>query len=281
MTGTPSTGNDRDPASDRPEMVDRFSDRPDDEAGSSADAGASAGAKWIAVDLARIIRLPTRLKRLWPPEMMPRSTSKPDASAAEDDDRAHTSANASTPAPDLPGALTAAPPAPQRRRDLDVLTAWLTGFAAELEFADARMTLVISTGADAVHLEAALHDHTALAILVLRGPGFDQFRGFQLLRRITLTDLAPTVQELSTLIEEDCVLTLTYLHSHGAGGMEFLLRQHGHWLRPELERRREEIRVSRQVDAGDEAIRTLLAAVLTQLCFTSAQSPAATNGVRA
>ncbi|WP_309131972.1 hypothetical protein [Brevibacterium sp.] len=244
---------------------------------STAKPGDSCGgAKWIAVDFARLVRLPARLKCLWPAEMTPRSTSQAAAparrkSVGDADSTAHEPAST----PVLPIGLTTAVPTPQRSRDPDVLTAWLTGFAAELDFADARMTLVISSGTDAVHLEAMVHDHTALAILALRGVDFDEFSGFQLLRRLSLDELAPAVQELSALIDRDCVLTLTYLHACGPGGMEFLLRQDGRWLRPELERTGEGISANRQVDAGAEAIRTLFASVLTRLRFTSVQSPTA------
>lgn len=290
-------------------MTNRVGDMADSSAGPEGDSVGSPGsaAKWIAVDLPRIVRLPERLRLLWPVEMRPRPA--PDASGRSTHTGPSTGTGPSTEAGPSTGTapatgtvpasgtapatgavpasvcggrqaaelqspvnLLSTPPDPQQKRGPDVLTAWLTGFAAEFGRADARLTIVISSGAAVVHLECAVREATALSILVLRGAEFEQMAAFQLLRRLRTDELASTVEDLAGLIEADCVLTLTSVHVGGSAQMEFLLRRGGRWMRSRLHRDSAGIRADGEVEAGDHAVRALLTSVLAGLLLISARA---------
>lgn len=234
------------------------------------------GGQWFVVDFARIMRLPERLRRLWPRELMPRapmsretiSRVEPGGAASRAEPRGAASAGEMSGTEDsvmleeMPDARTGA----RTGRGLDVLSAWLTGFAAELNLTQSRMAIVISSGAETVHLEIGVCEDTCLAILALRGEGFGEFEGFELLRRIRMTDLAQSVEDLGHLVEKDCVLTLSHMTTGGDSGLEFLHRNGDTWSRPTLQRCESGITVGAEVDAGAAAVRTLVAAALTRLC---------------
>src|SRR5699024_12624132 len=59
------------------------------------------------------------------------------------------------------------------QRELDVLTAWVAGFAAELNDVDARVTVVVSSGTETVHLALCLGGSSGQAVLALQGEGFE------------------------------------------------------------------------------------------------------------
>ncbi|WP_181275137.1 hypothetical protein [Brevibacterium oceani] len=247
--------------------------------------------KWIVVDLERIRRLPDRLRRLWPTELSPRRTDPEEGDvgpspAGEDDagsrsagesDVGATSVGMSDGSPastweDDPGTtsvgenfelvdLGESVPA---NRELDVLTAWVAGFAAELNQGDVRITVVLSSGVESVHLALCLGQATSQAVLALHGEGFDDFAHHQLLRRIDPARIGHVVDELAGLVEHDCVLTVNWAARGGAAGLEFLHRRDGAWFRPVLERCGDSITVDCDVAADDDAVRMLVAAVLTR-----------------
>lgn len=245
----------------------------------TTDSTAGPGSTWFVVDISRIMSLPDRLRALWPHELMPRAGEA----------WATTSAREAPPLGSDPGAGEAAtetvklgvPFAPDSKRGLDVLTAWLTGFAAELNLTRSRITIVISSGEETAHLEVGLCDDICLSILVLRGEGFDEFAGFELLRRLRPQDLAQVTEDLCSLIEKDCVLSLTYLNEAKVAGMEFLHRVDGAWARPTLERDGETITVGVEQNLESTAVRTLLATILTRLRTTVTQQAPADGGTSA
>ncbi|WP_166974905.1 hypothetical protein [Brevibacterium atlanticum] len=149
-------------------------------------------------------------------------------------------------------------------RELDVLTAWVAGFAAELNQGDVRITVVLSSGVESVQLALCLGPATSQAVLALHGEGFDGFAHHQLLRRIDPRRIGNVVDELAGLVEHDCVLTVNWAARGGAAGLEFLHRRHGAWFRPVLERRGDSITVDADVAAEDDAVRMLVAAVLSR-----------------
>lgn len=279
--------------------------------------------KWIVVDLERILRLPARLRRLWPPDLAPRRTDagaaskvgtvtdggaltdvgpggstapmRGSASAGVGDEDActtsvstggtdactasvstrgtevvHASVNtgsteARTVAAGEEAEVVDLGESVRGSRELDVLTAWLAGFAAELNQSDGRITVVVSSGVESVHLALCLGAVTGQAVLALRGEGFEDFADHQLLRRIDPSGIGRAVDELAGLVEGDCVLTLNWAARGGHTGLEFLHRRGGAWFRPVLERSGGSITVDEDAAAGDEAVRMLLAAVLTRV----------------
>ncbi|SDS52373.1 hypothetical protein SAMN04489751_2210 [Brevibacterium sandarakinum] len=248
---------------------------------------AGPGSSWFAVDIARIMRLPERLRTLWPHELMPRADAVRAASVGEGTgtasvgDAAGTASAGEAASDDGPGAgkgitetlMLGEPSSRDSRRGFDVLTAWLTGFAAELNLTRSRITIVISSGDEIAHLEVSLCEDICLAILVLRGEGLAEFAGFELLRRLRPHDLAQVTEELCALVEKDCVLTVTYLNEAKVAGMEFLHRVDGTWARPTLERDGETITVGSEQNLESNAVRILLATILTRLRTTEAQQP--------
>lgn len=267
--------------------------------------------KWIVVDLERILRLPARLRRLWPPDLAPRRTdagaaskvgtvtgggaltdvgpggsTAPMAGSASagvgDGDARTTSMNtggtdactasvstgwdeARTVAAGEEAEVVDLGESVRGSRELDVLTAWLAGFAAELNQSDGRITVVVSSGVESVHLALCLGAVTGQAVLALRGEGFEDFADHQLLRRIDPSGIGRAVDELAGLVEGDCVLTLNWAARGGHTGLEFLHRRGGAWFRPVLERSGGSITVDEDAAAGDEVVRMLLAAVLTRV----------------
>lgn len=205
------------------------------------------GSQWFVVDFDRIMRLPERLRQLWPRELLPGELISRSSGLQETRSRETGSSIKSG-------------------RGLDVLSAWLTGFAAELNLTQSRMAIVISSGTETVHLEVGVCEGTCLAVLVLRGKGFAEFEGFELLRRIRPPELAQAVEDLGHLVEEDCVLTLSHVSTGGDSGLDFLHRTGGNWSRPTLQRCESGITVGTETDAGTAAVRTLVAATLTRLC---------------
>lgn len=220
---------------------------------------------WIVVDLDRITRLPERLRRLWPPDLLPRRIERDCPSASAEVGRgsgAPESVGAGT------GTLAAAPGKAEggggAKRDLDVLTAWLRGFASELNRASTRISVVVSSGTETVHLALCLGPGVGHAILALQGEGLEDFAQHQLLRRIEPGRIGHVVEDLAELVEQDCVLTLSWACGQGATGLEFLRRKGGTWFRPVIERDGDSVTVDDDVAAGDAAVRTLLSAVLTR-----------------
>lgn len=247
----------------------------------TATGKAGPGSSWFAVDIARIMRLPERLRTLWPHELMPRADAVGTASVGEGTGAASVD-EAPEAAPVAGRGITETlmlgePSSRDSRRGFDVLTAWLTGFAAELNLTRSRITIVISSGDEIAHLEVSLCEDICLAILVLRGEGFAEFAGFELLRRLRPQDLAQITEELCALVDKDCVLTLTYLDEAKVAGMEFLHRVDGTWARPTLERDGETITVGSEQNLESNAVRILLATVLTRLRTTEAQQPPVTR----
>lgn len=264
--------------------------------------------RWITVDLGRILRLPDRLRRLWPSDLLPqtdndgsvgptpsgRCATRPPGSAVPDGDghppelgghppsraavaRAAASAGITLTAPsaavrqELPAEVV-------RPRDLDVLSAWLAGFAAELDLARTRMALVVGAESSAVHLEIAMAADSCLAMLALRGADNADFAGYEFLRRLVPGEVASVCEDLSDLVAGDCVLTLTCLGSSADGqparaGMEFLHRQAGRWSRPLLERGENGMTVARTEEMPDGAVRMVVASMLTRLRFAEVGSP--------
>lgn len=225
------------------------------------DDGLEAESTWIAVDLERISKLPDVLRRLWPPELVPEPT-RTAATTGE-------SAPPISKAPSTPMAVRFVPPIPPRRRHLDILSAWLRGFAGELDACRSRLVIVISSGAETVHVVISVHEATALAILVLGGAEYSNISGIQFLKRMSIDNVAPAVDELSDLISADCALTLTYAiagDTTTATGIDFLLRTDGTWTQPNLERSEGGVRVTHQHPTSANAVRTLLASVLSRIC---------------
>lgn len=229
---------------------------------------------WFVVDVGRIMRLPERLRRLWPPEFMPESASPANRGAASAENRGVTAPGCRRApsavdgrAPDVDGVETVLLDGPpeQSARGLDVLSAWLTGFAAELNLSHSHITIVISSGVETAHLALCIGEDVCRAILSLGGEGLAEFAGFQLLRRIGLVDLAQIVDGLTELVAGECVLTLSSLSHSREAGMEFLHRVDGVWHRPVLERSGGGITVGAEVDAGEAAVRSLLAATVSRL----------------
>ena len=235
--------------------------------------------KWIVVDVERILRLPERLRRLWPRELLPHTGDGSAGPASAKDSRSGpASASDGSPGPasakdtgsgpaggGVAGELAADEPS---QRELDVLTAWVAGFAAELNDVDARVTVVVSSGTETVHLALCLGGGSGQAVLALQGEGFEDLSGHQLLRRIDSGRIGPVVERLTGLIEHDCVLTLSWAGREAATGLEFLHRRDGRWYRPVIERRGDTVTVETETAAGDPAVRMLLAAVLTQALKT-------------
>ena len=215
--------------------------------------------KWIVVDVERILKLPERLRRLWPRELLPH-TGVGSAGAAS----AGGGVGSASPGGADAGDLAVDDPV-RSQRELDVLTAWVAGFAAELNHVDARVSVVVSSGGETVHLALCLGGGAAQAVLALQGEGFEDFSGHQLLRRIDWDRIGPVAEELAGLIEHDCVLTLTWAGPCAAAGLEFLHRRDGRWFRPVIDRRGDTITVDAETEAGAEAVRMLLAAVLARV----------------
>ncbi|UVI35912.1 hypothetical protein [Brevibacterium spongiae] len=259
----------------------------------NADCAADTVERWILVDHDRILRLPERLRRLWPPELLPQrngttATVTEDgnpgsaatsgeaggavATTAEQSNRGTTSAgnpdSGATSAGDVNKGPASAGGGDEEsagtRRELDVLTAWVRGFASELHETSTRITVVLSSGIETVHLAVCLGAGRGHGVAALRGEGFEDFAGHQLLRRIGPGQVGRVVEDLAELVEHDCVLTLSWAARGGAAGMEFLHRRGGTWYRPVLERRGDRVTVDADVEAGETAVRKLLSAVLTR-----------------
>ena len=251
------------------------------------------GAQWIVVDVGRILRLPARLLRLWPRDLLPAAACDSASGSAEDSAPEPTAASASDrPDPAARSTMTWAaasagitvtsptvtdpdglPAEVVRPRDLDVLSAWLAGFAAELNLARSRITLVVGAAREAVHLELAVGEGTCLAMLALRGVELADFAGFQFLRRLDLPEVAAVCGDLSDLIAGDCVLTLSSLGERGRPGMEFLNRTSGTWSSPLLERDENGMTVAGMEEMPDGAVRMLIASMLTRLTVAEAARP--------
>lgn len=236
----------------------------------------SAMEKWFVVDHGRIVALPARLKALWPRELLPGTAEGEEAvvgkKAGDDSDSAlgepaATSAgdDASTSAEAGTEAVVLASTGRVPRREVDVLSAWLAGFAAELGLSRSRMAIVISSGIETVHLAVCLGGDVGRSILSLRGEGFEDFAGSQLLRRVDIRELGQVVNDLSGLVENDCVLTLTFLTAAAEAGMEFLHRVDGTWFRPVIERVGGSLTVGVEAEAGERAVPALLTSVLSHL----------------
>lgn len=150
------------------------------------------------------------------------------------------------------------------KRELDVLTAWLRGFASELDRVSTRISVVVSSGVETVHLGLCLGPGIGHAILALQGEGLEDFAQHQLLRRIEPGRIGHVVEDLAELVEHDCVLTLSWASGPGATGLEFLRRKGGAWFRPVIERAGDSVSVDDGIAAGDGAVRMLLSTVLTR-----------------
>ena len=240
---------------------------------------------WIVVDLDRIIRLPERLRRLWPPDLLPRRGGQDSRAASAKIGRASAATELGGTEPGTAdavvgdaatasgavaaGAASAAPGTASgvtgtAKRDIDVLTAWLRGFASELDRVTTRISVVVSSGAETVHLALCLGPGVGLAVLALQGEGLEDFAQHQLLRRIEPGRIGHVVEDLAELVEQDCVLTLSWASGQGGTGLEFLRRKDGVWFRPVIERAGDSVTVDSEVVAGDAAVRQLLSAVLTR-----------------
>lgn len=202
--------------------------------------------RWIVVDLERIRNLPERLRRLWPAELRPPPVERSRAAASVVAGSACQRESGGT------------------KRGPDVLTAWLSGFASELECVGARITIVVSSGVENIHLALCLGAGAGHAIMALGGEGLEEFSRHQLLRRVDPGQIGRMVEDLTELVEHDCVLTLSWASGRGAAGMEFLQRREGTWFRPVLERSGDSVTVDTDIEADEGAVRMLLAAVLTQ-----------------
>lgn len=252
---------------------------------------------WITVDHDRIRRLPARLLALWPGEMRPDSAVRVDAGrTGPRTTSASGPTTTSAPAqadpdgvwsdgidPADPGvrALAAAglgpgpiPPLPVKRSTIDILSAWLRGFAGELARARLRMSIVISSGHEIVHLELALVEASCWAVLALRGTDYSDVEDRQFLRRLGAAELAGIVEGLTHLVEDDCVLTLSALDGDGRSRLELLSRTSGTWTGPVLERSAGGVTVVAHTDRGPAAVRRLVAAVLTGLLPTRSSTMA-------
>ncbi|WP_209324302.1 hypothetical protein [Brevibacterium renqingii] len=239
----------------------------------ASESAAETLERWIVVDLERIRRLPERLRRLWPHELLPARddggsgpASMGNAGSGAASMGNADSATASTAHGDEDVVVLDEPGT--SRREPDVLMAWVAGFAAELNHADARVTVVVSSGVETLHLALCLGRNTGLAMLALKGEGFEDFSGHQLLRRIAPVEIGPVVEGLAGLVEQDCVLTLSWAARGGATGLEFLHRRDGRWFRPVLERSGGSVTVDAGDEAGASAVRMLLAAVLARMLTT-------------
>ncbi|MGO1290006.1 MAG: hypothetical protein ACTMH0_01815 [Brevibacterium linens] len=232
---------------------------------------------WIVVDLDRITRLPERLRRLWPPDLLPRRVERDCLSASAEVGQGSTAPESTDPGGADPGRAGAGERSGAAAseiggvgggggatRDLDVLTAWLRGFASELNRVSTRLSVVVSSGTETVHLALCLGSGVGHAILALQGEGLEDFAQHQLLRRIEPGRIGHVVEDLAELVEQDCVLTLSWACGGGATGLEFLRRKGGAWFRPVIERDGDSVTVDDDVAAGDAAVRTLLSAVLTR-----------------
>ena len=96
---------------------------------------------WIVVDLDRISRLPDRLRRLWPPDLLPRRVDRDSRAASAEEERSDATAGTAA----AGSGTGAAPPGMGEgsrgaKRDFDVLTAWLRGFASELNRVRSRIS---------------------------------------------------------------------------------------------------------------------------------------------
>ena len=248
---------------------------------------------WIVVDLDRIIRLPERLRRLWPPDLLPRRVGQDSRAASAKVGRASAATELGGTEPGTAdavvgdaatasgavaaGAASAAPGTASgvtgtAKRDIDVLTAWLRGFASELDRVTTRISVVVSSGVETVHLALCLGPGTGHAILALQGEGLEDLAQHQLLRRIEPARIGQVVEDLVELVEQDCVLTLSWASGTGATGLEFLRRKSGTWFRPVIERAGDSVTVDDDVAAGDAAVRMLLSAVLTQTLTIGART---------
>lgn len=242
------------------------------------------GPRWITVDLDRIRRLPHRLRCLWPRNLRPdleAAAGQPAAARAGlrgAADAAFAAAGAHAASP-TPTALAELPAEVVRPRDLDVLSAWLAGFAAELNLTRSRITVVFGAPAQTLVLELAVSARTCLAILALHGEDCRELAGFELLRRLDPTEVAEACEDLGDLVDGDCVLTLTYAGLSGTpeggrrSGMEFLHRRGGDWSRPLLARGVDGVTIAQTEAVPDGAVRTLVAAVLTCLLGPEAGLP--------
>lgn len=228
---------------------------------------------WIVVDLDRISRLPERLRCLWPPDLLPRRVDRDSRAALAEAERSNATAGTAA-----AGSGTGAAPSGMgegrggAKRDLDVLTAWLRGFASELNRVRTRISVVVSSGVETVHLALCLGPGIAHAILALQGEGLEDFARHQLLRRIEPGRIGHVVEDLTELVDQDCVLTLSWASGRGATGLEFLRREGGTWFRPVIERAGDSVTVDDDVDAGESAVRKLLSAVLTRTLTAGAPS---------
>lgn len=104
------------------------------------------------------------------------------------------------------------------------------------------------------------------------GEGLEDFARHQLLRRIEPGRIGHVVEDLTELVDQDCVLTLSWASGRGATGLEFLRREGGTWFRPVIERAGDSVTVDDDVDAGESAVRKLLSAVLTRTLTAGAPS---------
>lgn len=238
--------------------------------------------RWITVDLGRIVRLPERLRRLWPRDLLPETGTGETGAGAGAGPRSTASAAAASAGITLTTPtgteLAGLPAEVVRPRDLDVLSAWLAGFAAELDLARSRMTLVVGAERSAVHLELAIAEQTCLAMLALRGADNADFAGFEFLRRLAPDEVAAVGEDLADLVPGDCVLTLTSLGAGTGGeparaGMEFLHRQAGTWSRPLLDRGEAGMLIAQTEEMPDGAVRMVIASMLTRLHFAQAGTP--------
>ena len=242
---------------------------------------------WIVVDLDRIIRLPDRLRRLWPPDLLPRRVERDSRAASAEAGRDNAVSESRRAVPEsgsadpekVAAASRSAAAAPEKgenegstERELDVLTAWLRGFASELNRVRTRISVVVSSGVETVHLALCLGPGTGHAILALQGEGLEDLAQHQLLRRIEPARIGQVVEDLVELVEQDCVLTLSWASGTGATGLEFLRRKSGTWFRPVIERAGDSVTVDDDVAAGDAAVRMLLSAVLTQTLTVGART---------
>lgn len=246
-----------------------------------------ASENWFVVDVERVMRLPERLRCLWPPEFLPESASGrsrvTEPAGATRPSGASGSSGTSAPSGTItpPGATAPVStesvvldlPPDQPTRGLDILSAWLAGFAAELNLTHSRITIVVTSGAETVELALCLGADSCRAVLSLGGDGLTEFAGYQLLRRIGPAEITQVVDGLTDLVDADCVLTLSYIGPSRVAGMEFLHRVDGSWRRPVLERSGETITVGAEADAGQAAVRTLLAATLSRLWTAATGGP--------
>ena len=165
---------------------------------------------WIVVDLDRISRLPERLRRLWPPDLLPRRADR-DSRAASAEEKRSSAGSAPAAAPSATAAVPSGLGEGDRgaKRDLDVLTAWLRGFASELNRVRTRISVVVSSGVETVHLALCLGPGVGHAILALQGEGLEDFARHQLLRRIEPGRIGHVVEDLTEL---DFLQTVSHIN---------------------------------------------------------------------